>query len=280
MPEEDAKDPVPDAVEPPSPVAPEPRSRPVPESTFPEVIRLKVVGAVLFALAGLFAFLPTPLLLEGDLSPVGWGSLALSAAGTAVAVSGLLAPALRPIAMYVGPGLLLAAAAAASPGASLESIPPMELAIAFAFGVTWLLAVEHMHAVSRFVELGTYVTRQRLTTFHLGNVVNHFQMYGVGLIALIVAVTAVVVVGVPWVFTQGGNEVLGRSVELNSVFGVALAAAIVFTLSALILVFVRSALPQSVEVERVAYSRDRMEEMLHSSRTLEDAKEGDGHARR
>jgi len=125
------------------------------------------------------------------------------------------------------------------------------------------------------VELGAYVTRQRLTTFSLGGIVNHFQVYGIGLVSIITVVTAIVVVGVPWVFGAGSSGTFARSVELASVFGIALAATVVFTLSALILVFVRSVMPQRVEVERVAYSRDRMEDMLRSSQLIERTDEQD-----
>lgn len=240
------------------------------EGRFPEIRRLKATGALLFALAGLTAFLPMFLLgdgLETGLPMI--AALALAVAGVTVSIAGLYSPSLRGPGMMVGPVLLIAAAAAGTLGATLDTIPVPELVLAFVFGASWLLAIEHMHAVGRFVELGAYVTRQRLTTFSLRGVVNHFQVYGIGLVGIITVVTAVIVVGVPWVFAKGTSGTFARSVELASVFGVALAAAVVFTLSAIILVFVRSVMPQRVEVERVAYSRDRMEDMLRSSQLIE-----------
>ena len=241
------------------------------ESLFPEIGRLKTSGAVMFVLAGVTALLPLLLLpgVEGPTSPRGLLAMSLAAAGTTVGVAGLLSPALRTVAILVAPLVLVAGAAAGTVGASMDTIPPLELAMAFAFAASWLLALEHLHALGRFVELGAYVARQRLTTFSLGGVVNHFQIYGVGLVALIAAVSAVVVVGVPWVFAKGSSGTFARSVELNSVFGVALAATVVFTLAAMILVFVRSVMPQRVDVERVAYSRERMEDMLRSSELME-----------
>lgn len=236
---------------------------------------MKVTGTLFLVLAGVSAFLPVLVLGEGfEPGPRSMLALVLGVSGIAVGVAGLFAPGLRRVAIVVAPGVLVAAAAAGSLGTSLDTIPPMELALAFVFGASWLLALEHMHALTRFVELGAYVTRQRLDTFSLGGVVNHFQVYGVGLVAIIGAVSAVVVVGVPWVFSKGTSGVFARSVELNSVFGIALAAAVVFTLSALILVFVRSVVPQRVDVERVAYSRDRMEDMLRSSQLIETGEEG------
>jgi hypothetical protein len=246
------------------------------EERFPEIGRLKATGALFVIMAGLTAVLPMFLLEERWVAgPRTLVALGLAASGLAVGMAGLMAPSLRRPATVMAPILLVAAAAASTLGASLDTIPPLELVLAFAFGASWILAVEHMHAVGRFVELGAYVTRQNLTSFSLGNVVRHFQVYGVGLVAMIAVVTAVVVVGVPWVFSKGASGTFARSVELASVFGIALAAAVVFTLSALILVFVRSVVPQRVEVERVAYSRDRMEDMLRSSDPMLGDDEGE-----
>ncbi len=268
-----------DAVAPPSPPegthVPDPLASDVDtlsldvERLFPEIRRLKVTGSIFFLVAGLSAVLPVILLGEGlQVSPSFLATIGLAAAGVAVGVAGLASPALRRGALLTSPALLVAAAAVGSPGASLDTIPPLELVLAMAFGASWILALEHLHALGRFVELGAYVARQRLTSFRLSGVVNHFQVYGVGLVGLILAVTAVVVVGVPWVFARGSSDTLARSVELNTVMGVAMAAAVVFTLSAIILVFVRSVVPQRVDVERVAYSRERMDDMLRSSKLI------------
>ena len=246
------------------------------EGRFPEIRRLKATGAVLFVLAGLTAFLPMVLLGDGfETGLPMMAALSLAVAGVTVSIAGLYSPSLRGPGILVGPVLLIAAAAAGTLGATLDTIPVKELVLAFVFGASWLLAIEHMHAVVRFVELGAYVTRQRLTTFSLGGIVNHFQVYGIGLVSIITVVTAIVVVGVPWFFGAGSSGTFARSVELASVFGIALSATVVFTLSALILVFVRSVMPQRVEVERVAYSRDRMEDMLRSSQLIERTDEQD-----
>lgn len=240
------------------------------EAAFPEIRRLKALGAVLFIVAGISAALPI-MLMAGSGEAFGTRALValgLAVAGIAVGIVGLLSPGLRRPSLWLAPALLVAAAAAGTPGLSLDDIPPLELVLAFAFAISLILAVEHLHAVMRFIELGAYITRKRLTSFRLSSVVDHFQIYGFGLIALIAMVTAIVVVGIPWVFSQGSDATLGRSVELASVFGVALAAAVVFTLSSIILVFIRSVMPQRVEVERVAYSRDRMEEMIRGPQSL------------
>jgi hypothetical protein len=239
------------------------------EAAFPEIRRLKMTGSILFALSGTFVLLPTILEGEGLSSLRGIATVVLAVTGIVFGIAGFVAPAARRFVMYIAPALLVASAAASPLGASLDRIPTQEMLPAFAFAITWLLAVEHLHAVMRFVELGAYVTRQRLSSFQLSSVVNHFQVYGLGLAGLIVLVTVIVVIGIPWVFGQGQNELFGHSVELGSVFGIAISAAIVFTLAGMILVFVRSVMPQRVDVERVAYSRGTMEDMLRSARLME-----------
>lgn len=238
------------------------------EDLFPEVRRLKAVGALLFVIAGLSAAMPALTLGEGLLAVRSLAALAVASAGVATGIAGLVSTALRRWSLLAAPVLLVAGAALASPGASMGIIPPEELLWALVFGASWLFALEHLHAVGRFVELGAYVTRQRLTSFQLANVVNHFHIYGVGLIALIMGITAIITVGVPWVFAKGTSDTFSRSVELSSVIGIGLASAVVFTLAGLILISVRSVLPQRVEVTSVAYSRERMEDMLRGSRVL------------
>jgi hypothetical protein len=244
------------------------------EAAFPEIRRLKAIGSALFVGAGLSAIAPA--LLEGEVtsSPSFLSLVVLACAGIAISLAGLFTSVTRRIAAWMGPALLVASAAVNPLGANLGDIPPTDMVFAFTFAITWLLAVEHLHAIMRFVELGGYITRQRLTSFRLSSVVNHFQLYGAGMAGLIIVVTAIVVVGIPWVLEKGGNQVFGRSVELGSVFGIAIAAAIVFTLAGMILVFIRSVLPQRVDVEQVAYSRDRMEDMIRGSQVME-TQEGD-----
>ena len=193
------------------------------EDAFPEILRLKVAGGALFAMAGTFAILPTILVGPGLGSLAAVASLGPAVAGSATGVASLASPAVRRVASVVGPGLLLAAVAVDPVGTSLDAIPPLEMLLAFGFAITWLLAIEHVHAVSRFVELGSYMTRQRLSTFQLSSVVNHFTLYGLGMVGLIVLVASVVVLGVPWAFGQGSDPIFGSSAELSSVFGIAIA---------------------------------------------------------
>jgi hypothetical protein len=243
------------------------------ETAFPEVRRLKAIGAVLFSLSAVFALLPTIMAGEGFSTTRGVTSLVLAVGGAAAGIAGLASPTVRRSSMFLGPGLLLAAVAVNPVGTSLDTVPGIELVSALAFAAAWLLAVEHLHAVSRFVELGSYIARQRITSFRLSSVVNHFQVYGAGMAALILMVTAIVVVAVPWAFAQGSNQVFGRSAELASVFGIGISAAVVFTIAGMILVFIRTVMPQRVEVQSVAYSRDRLEDMLRGSLVLETARE-------
>ena len=201
-------------------------------------------------------------------------NLALAAAGAAVCVAGMLVPGARRAAIFVGPALLVLAAAEGPVRTSLDRPPAIELASALAFAVAWLLTVEHMHALMRFGRLGAYASRLRLGELDLGGVMRHFVAFGLGVAGIALAVTALVALAVPWAIEMTSGAVLSRSADLPSVYGIALASAVVFGLSALILMLKGQIAPPATEVERVAYSMGSMEEMLRGSRVLGAMRDG------
>jgi hypothetical protein len=242
-----------------------------PESAWPELRALKAFGIAFATMAALAAVAPglAPPSAADVAAP--WLRLlnvALAASGAALSAAGMLAPRARRALTYAGPGLLVAAAAASPVRASLGAIPAGELLSAFLFAVCWLLTAEYMHALTRFAELGRYARRQRLTSFDLGGIVRHFVAYGLGLAALIVGVAAIAAVLVPWGIGRTANAVLANSAELGAVWGIALASAIVFGLSGLILTLMGSLAPPAERIERVAYSREQIQGMLAHSRVV------------
>ena len=228
-----------------------------------------VAAAVSLVLPGLFA---PPGESSSDLERL--VNLALAAAGAAVCVAGMLAPGTRRAAMLAGPTILVLAAAASPVRASLGRPRAIELACALAFAVAWLLTVEHMHALMRFGRLGAYASRMRLDDLDLGGVMRHFVAFGLAVAAIILAVTALVALALPWAIGMTSGAVLSRSAELPSVYGIAIASAVVFGLSAIILTLKGQIAPTTMEVERVAYSRGSMEEMLRGSRALGSMRDG------
>ncbi len=242
-----------------------------PESAWPELRALKAFGAVFATMAALAAAAPG-LVADAAEAAAPWLrplNVVLAASGAVLSVAGMLVPRARRALMLAGPGLLVAAAATSPVRASLGATPAGELLAAFLFAVCWLMTAEHLHALVRFAELGQYARIHRLASFDLGGIVRHFVAYGLGLAGLIVGVAAVVAVLVPWGIGRTANAVLANSAELGAVWGMAVASAIVFGLSALILTFMGAFAPSGVQVERVAYSREQIQGMLASSRVVD-----------
>jgi hypothetical protein len=82
--------------------------------------------------------------------------------------------------------------------------------------------------------------------------------YGPGVVIIVSAI----------IFIEG-DGLIGDSAELWSVFGIAMAAAIVFTMMGLILTVWYSFSEGTVQVEKVEYSREKLQEMLASGQVLD-----------
>ncbi len=70
-------------------------------------------------------------------------------------------------------------------------------------------------------------------------------------------------------FFTGETDLFANSAELYSVFGIAIAAAIVFTLLALVLTLYYTFAEGIAKVEKVEYSREKLQEMLASGQVLD-----------
>ncbi len=291
------------------------------ETVFSEIFMVKVLGSLFFALAGVLAFLPP--ILDGaefiDVLP----SLILGIVGMVCGILGFFVRSARKWMLFVAPVLLIAAVAARPITSTIGSLDTMEIILGLAFAATWFLAIEYLHALSRFVEVGEMAIKRRLTNFNLSGVVKHFLAWGFLMLGIIIAVTlgviglvplmgtsfwALIAVGAMLIFvgslgtiyllTQGnlGSGVLfglatytpgiiivlaavilldgdggglGDSAELWSVYGIAIAAAIVFTLFALVLTMWYSFSEGVAKVEKVEYSREKLQEMLASGQVLD-----------
>jgi len=291
------------------------------ETVFSEIFMVKVLGSLFFALAGILAFLPP--ILDGtemiDVLP----SLILGIVGMVCGILGFFVRSLRKWMLLVAPLLLIAAVAARPLTSTIGSLDTMEIILGLAFAATWFLAVEYLHALSRFVEVGEMAIKRRLSNFNLSGVVKHFLAWGFLMLGIIIAVTAGVIGMVPlmgnsfWALTavggmfiavgsmgtiylltqgnmgsgllfgiatytpgiiivlaavlllDGDGGGLADSAELWSVYGIALAAAIIFTLFALVLTVWYSFAEGVTKVEKVEYSREKLQEMLASGQVLD-----------
>jgi hypothetical protein len=291
------------------------------ESVFSEIFMVKVLGSLFFVLAGVLAFLPSILAGEEivDVLP----SIILGIVGMVLGIIGFFVRTLRKWMILAAPVLLIAAVATRPLTSAIGSLDLMEIVLGLAFAVCWFLAIEYLHALSRFVEVGEMAIKRRLTNFNLSGVVKHFLGWGFLMLAICVGVTlgviglvplmantfyalmavggmlilvgsigtiylltqgnmgpgllfglatygpAVVLILSALLFVEGDSSGIGDSAELWSVYGIALASAIVFTLMALVLTVWYTFVEGTAKVEKVEYSREKLQEMLASGQVLD-----------
>lgn len=290
------------------------------EQVFSEIFMVKILGMLFFVLAGVLAFLPA--LLTGEEITTILPSLILGVVGMLFGIIGLFVRSLRKWLIYLAPALLIAAVAVRPLNSAVGSLDTMEIILGLAFAVSWFLAVEYLHALTRFVEVGEMAIKRRLSNFNLSGVVKHFLGWGFLMLGIIILVTLGVIGLVPlmgdafWAmialgglliivgtlgtiflltqgnFTQGmlfglaayapgvviilaavlfieGDGLIGDSAELWSVFGIAMASAVVFTMMGLILTVWYNFALGTAKVEKVEYSREKLQEMLASGQVLD-----------
>ncbi len=297
------------------------------EQVFSEIFMVKVLGMLFFVLAGVLAFLPA--LLGGEDIVNILPAMILGIVGMVLGIIGFFVRSLRKWMTLLAPALLIAAVAVRPLTSAIGSLDTMEIILGLAFAVTWFLAVEYLHALSRFVEVGEMAIKRRLTNFNLSGVVKHFLGWGFLMLGIIILVTmgviglvplmgnafysmlalggmliAVGTIGTIFLLTQGnftqgmlfalaaygpgvviilvavvfveGEGLIGDSAELWSVYGIAMAAAVVFTMLGLLLTVWYTFSEGVAKVEKVEYSREKLQEMLASGQVLDLGESGGG----
>ncbi len=290
------------------------------EQVFSEIFMVKILGVLFFVLAGVLAFLPA--LLAGEEITTILPAMILAVVGLVFGIIGFFVRSLRKWMILLAPSLLIAAVAVRPLTSAVGSLDTMDIILSLAFAVSWFLALEYLHALSRFVEVGEMAIKRRLTNFNLSGVVKHFLGWGFLMLGIIILVTLGIIGLVPlmgnalWTmialgglliivgtlgtiflltqgnFSQGmlfavasyvpgvviivagvvfveGDGIIGDSAELWSVFGIAMAAAVVFTMLGLILTVWYTFTEGTAKVEKVEYSREKLQEMLASGQVLD-----------
>jgi hypothetical protein len=296
------------------------------ETVFSEILLVKILGTVFFALAGVFAFLPV--LLGGDLGDilVIGPSLGLGTAGIVLGILGFFVRSTRKWMLYLAPGVLIAAVAVRPLTSAIGSLDFVDIAFGLVFAICWFLGVEYLHALTRFIEVGEMAIKRRLTNFNLSGVVKHFLGYGFLMLGIVILVTLGVIGIVPlmasarntmlvlggvltglgivgqlylWktndiltgflfglgsyspgivivvlaIYLVNDTNLFANSAELNSVYGIAIAAAVLFTLLGMLLTVWHTFAEGISTVVKVEYSREKLQEMLASGQVL-DLEEG------
>jgi hypothetical protein len=88
------------------------------------------------------------------------------------------------------------------------------------------------------------------------------------LFALAAYAPGVVIIIAALLFVEG-EGIIGDSAELWSVFGIAMAAAVIFVMMGLILTVWYTFAEGTAKVEKVEYSREKLQEMLASGQVLD-----------
>ncbi len=130
------------------------------------------------------------------------------------------------------------------------------------FAFFFFMYLEYLDAYQRFTDVARMALERNLQTFNVNQVINHFLVWG-GILASVFMVGSLLMLTF---VTQGLAGALGvdvqRSVEMQAVFGQAMAITVVFTLVAVVLTFLFTFLDRRTEVQQVAYSREQIREMV------------------
>jgi len=160
----------------------------------------------------------------------------------------VLGAAIKPTIMAVGP------------------VDMIDLILAIVFGVFYILFIEYLHAVQRFSAIGKMAIERNLKDFDFGHVIRHYMGYGGGILGVIIGLSMIVVVirQAMLKFMEEGSPQFAHSIEMNSVYGLAIASAIFFTVLGIVLSFIFGA----ASVRAVsAFSKDKMRQMSDESST-------------
>jgi hypothetical protein len=162
----------------------------------------------------------------------------------------VIGAAIKPTIMAVGP------------------VDVIDLILAIVFGVFYILFIEYLHAVQRFSSIGKMAIERNLKDFDFGHVIRHYMGYGGGILGVIIGLSLIVVVIRQGMlkFMQDGSPQFANSVEMNSVYGLAISSAIFFTILGIVLSFIFGGKDYAASVRAVsAFSKDKMRQMSDES---------------
>lgn len=167
----------------------------------------------------------------------------------------------------LSPMMIIFGAAARGPVISVGSMSTLELALSIVFAVFFLLYIEYLHASKRFTDIGEMAIRRNLKEFDFGHVVNHYIAFGFAMLILVLVI-AMAVVGLQMLLTRSVFEQFGRSVEVNSVFGFAMAEAVFFGLLGIVLAVIFGGKEYVKSIKTAAsYSRKKLDELASRAAT-------------
>lgn len=170
---------------------------------------------------------------------------------------------LRVLLMLMSPLFILIGAAVKPTIMAVGPVDILDLALAIIFGVFFILFIEYLHAVWRFTAIGRMALERNLKDFDFGNVIRHYMSFGGGVIGIIVLISvAIVFLRNGFLAAMASTPQLTHSVEMNSVYGLAISSAIIFTILGIFLSFWFGSRDYAASIRAVsAFSRERMRQM-------------------
>jgi hypothetical protein len=180
----------------------------------------------------------------------------------------LLSLSLKNWFMMLAPIFMIAGSAIKPPIMTVGEIDYMELSLAIVFGVFFLLFIEYLHAVKRFTDIGRMAIERNLKDFDFGHVIRHYISFGFMVLGGIVGISLVVVFlrNVILGGLEGWVPQFARSIEMQSVYGLAISSALVFCLLGIVLSFVFGGREYVTSVRAVtAFSKEKLRELSDRS---------------
>lgn len=117
------------------------------------------------------------------------------------------------------------------------SLTSPDFILALLFAIFFLLFMEYTHGVRRFWEIGEMAIEKNLKEFDFGHVLRQYIVMGfVWLVVIIIISMTVVAIQLAMVTFLPAQ--LGQSTEMNSVYGLAVAEGLLFTILAVVLAIV------------------------------------------
>jgi len=170
--------------------------------------------------------------------------------------------------MLLSPLFLLIGAGVKPTIMNVGPVDPMDLILALIFGVFFILYIEYLHAVFRFNAIGKMAIERNLKDFDFGHVIRHYMGFGGGVLGIIIALSLVVVFLRDMFLTMmASTPQVTNSVEMNSVYGLAISSSIIFTILGIVLSFWFGSRDYAASIRAVSsFSKERMRQMSDESK--------------
>lgn len=175
---------------------------------------------------------------------------------------------LKMIFIMLAPLLMIVGAAIKPTIMNIGEIDMLDLILALVFGVFFILFVEYIHAVYRFTQIGKMAIERNLKDFDFDHVINHYMGFGGAILGVIVVISVIVVFIRQGILAaiQESMPQFANSVEMNSVYGLAISSAIFFSFTGIALSFYFGQKDYLASVRAVsAFSKERMRQMSEES---------------